>query len=430
MFENIIGQPVTFQLIEDIKSNVLPPSILFSGPDCSGKLTAALELARTVCCSEKGNWNCTCQSCLRHKELMSSDVLIIGARDYISEIRAAAQTFLNVKSTASHYLFLRSIRKLLSRFDARLWDITESVFLKAASMIEEIEEIISDLNSENIETADEEKLKKKVEYLITKVTKLQDECMYDTIPVNQVRKASSWIRLMPTGKKKILIIENADKMQEGTRNAFLKILEEPPLYAFFILTTSRRGAIMPTILSRVRTYTFLERKDEAQEEVIRRVFKSNIEIQKNNKRFNILNSFFYSFLPVDFKTIQNTAAVFYEIIFNMLKKENKILPSALNNAVIEYKNLNGYDDTNNNISSICTALNKFKPHTVYILFLNNLLFFLHIGLKSSYCTQKECEAYFKITELIRDSETVVGIFNISAQAALENLSQKIKEVLA
>ena len=160
MFENIIGQQAAKRLTDDIRSHTLPPSLLFSGPACSGKLTAALELARSVCCLTDGGWQCTCPSCLRHKEMMSPDLLIIGAKDHIPEIRAAAETLATAKTLASRYLFLRAVRKLTSRFDARLWDTAEQAFLKAAPAIAEIEELLSDLNSQAPETADTEKLQK------------------------------------------------------------------------------------------------------------------------------------------------------------------------------------------------------------------------------------------------------------------------------
>ena len=47
--------------------------------------------------------------------------------------------------------------------------------------------------------------------------------------------------------KKTIIIENADRMLESVRNALLKILEEPPVDTIFILTTSQRNLVMPTI---------------------------------------------------------------------------------------------------------------------------------------------------------------------------------------
>lgn len=427
MFENLVNQPAAKRLIEDIKQNKLPPSILFSGNVCSGKLTAALELARSLCCEKDGNWQCTCPSCQRQKELISSDVLILGARDHSLEIKAAAHTFLNNISLPSRYLFLRSIRKLNNRFDARLWDTDETKFLKAAPIIAEIEELLSDLTSIPVDTLEEDSLKNKIDLLIAKTEKLQDECMYDTIPINQVRKASSWIRLMPAGAKKVLIVENADKMQDGARNAFLKILEEPPSYSVFILTTAHRGAIMPTILSRVRTYNFAERDYQSQKEVIRRVFKGSTENCTEIANFNLISSYLYGFLPVDFKTIQNSASLFYEFIFKLIDGENKKSPQALYNSITAYKNENNYDASKSDIAGIITLLNKCKPHTIYILFLNCLSAFLQTSLKNGECSALETETYFKITRLIKNSENAVDTFNISPQAALENLAEQIKE---
>jgi len=428
MFENLIDQEAGLRFIQDIKQKKLPPSILFSGPECSGKLTAALELARSVSCTESGNWTCTCSSCLRQKEMISSDVLILGARDHSPEIKAACETLLKTKTLSSRYLFLRAIRKLTARFDPRLWDTDETRFVKAAPVIAEIEELLANLCSGPIETIDDKVLNKTAEALVLKSAKLQDECMYDTIPINQVRKASSWVRLMPSGIKKVLIVENADKMQEGARNAFLKILEEPPSYAVFVLTTAHRGAIMPTILSRVRTYTFKERDKKSQEEVIRRVFKGE-PCHEPFGKFNLLSSYLYGFLPVSFRTIQNAASLFYEYVFLLIDRQNKILPSALYNSISNYKNKNNYDNSNCTVSNIVNLLNKCKPHTIYILFLNSLLFFLQDGLKNEECSALEVESYFKITALIKNAEAAVDIFNISPQAALENLAEEIKEKL-
>ena len=69
MFENLLYQNTSKLLIEDIKKNMLPNSLLFSGPVGTGKLTAALELARILSCkaegSKKGDWSCSCGRCKR-----------------------------------------------------------------------------------------------------------------------------------------------------------------------------------------------------------------------------------------------------------------------------------------------------------------------------------------------------------------------------
>ncbi len=94
-------------------------------------------------------------------------------------------------------------------------------------------------------------------------------------PVFMIRNIEFWARLAPLGARKAVVIENADRMQESSRNALLKILEEPPDSVRFILLSSRRSALMATILSRVRTYRFEERGAQATAAVIERVFRSS-----------------------------------------------------------------------------------------------------------------------------------------------------------
>ena len=55
MFENLLHQErITLQLRRDIAAGSLPPALLFTGAAFSGKLTAALETARALCCRDSG----------------------------------------------------------------------------------------------------------------------------------------------------------------------------------------------------------------------------------------------------------------------------------------------------------------------------------------------------------------------------------------
>jgi DNA polymerase-3 subunit gamma/tau len=108
--------------------------------------------------------------------------------------------------------------------------------------------------------------------LVKNAVKL-DECISEAVPIAQVRKAAYWARLSPSGKRKTLIIENADHMEEKARNALLKLLEEPPESISIILTALRREAVMPTILSRLRPYRFTARSAVEEKEILRRVFR-------------------------------------------------------------------------------------------------------------------------------------------------------------
>jgi DNA polymerase-3 subunit gamma/tau len=90
-----------------------------------------------------------------------------------------------------------------------------------------------------------------------------------------IRNVEAWARLSPMGPRKTVVIENADRMLESSRNAMLKILEEPPESVRFVLASSRRSAVMATILSRSRTYRFAPRDEASAALVVERVFRSS-----------------------------------------------------------------------------------------------------------------------------------------------------------
>ena len=121
--------------------------------------------------------------------------------------------------------------------------------------------------------ADAAALEKTSELLAHNAMKLESEGIGDFIPIAHIRRAAWWSRLAPKGKRKTLLIENADHMREEARNSLLKLLEEPPGTLTVVLTASRRESILPTILSRLRPYRFLKRESEKEQEVIRRVFR-------------------------------------------------------------------------------------------------------------------------------------------------------------
>lgn len=430
MFENVLGQPVTQLLQDEIVRNSLPPALLFTGPEASGKLTAALEAARTLSCMETGSWTCTCESCRRHKDLSASDLLILGTRDILLETKAASRTFCSAKTLPAQYLFVRAVRKLTARFDSRLWDTDESRFLKAAPILADIDEELSDLigrygGLETVSAEDEKKIEKQTEKITGLCEKLQEDCMYDTLPVNQVRKASAWVRLMPVGKKKVLIIENADKMQESARNAFLKILEEPPEYAVFILTATRRTAIIPTILSRVRPYSFVERDTVHHQAVIERVFRDRAFCSgiPSGQPVRIV-SYLQSFLPVSRVQLKEAAALFWEYCFGNM--EHGIQPQlpVLAEIIAAYRVATPASHEAS-IPTVVKLLNNGKPRRLYTLFLESLMFFLQESIRTGCCLPFELERYAAISHALRESLQSVDVFNITPQAALETLAEEM-----
>lgn len=75
--------------------------------------------------------------------------------------------------------------------------------------------------------------------------------------VDHIRALVEQVRFQPQhGKYKVFIIDEVHMLSASAFNAFLKTLEEPPSYAIFILATTEKHKIIPTILSRCQIYDF------------------------------------------------------------------------------------------------------------------------------------------------------------------------------
>lgn len=80
--------------------------------------------------------------------------------------------------------------------------------------------------------------------------------------VDDIRALVDQVRISPlVAKYKVYIIDEVHMLSTQAFNAFLKTLEEPPAYAKFILATTEKHKIIPTILSRCQVYDFKRIKD-------------------------------------------------------------------------------------------------------------------------------------------------------------------------
>lgn len=85
--------------------------------------------------------------------------------------------------------------------------------------------------------------------------------------VDDIRELVEQVRIPPqTGRYKVYIIDEVHMLSPQAFNAFLKTLEEPPAYAKFILATTEKHKILPTILSRCQVFDF---KRIASEDIVR-----------------------------------------------------------------------------------------------------------------------------------------------------------------
>lgn len=391
MYDNLLYQNVDSLLSTDIKNDNLPGSILFSGPDASGKLTAALETSRILSCKNtpRGKWTCTCSSCLQHKALVNSNTILLGPRDCSLEISASKKAFLSSVLEGSHveatrYLFVRSARKLTMRFNPILWQDSKKLS-KISSYTQTLDELLEEIDPPR-ELPDYEQLSKICTKIEEEALSLEQELMYDSISISHIRNLSSWARISLSEGKKVIVIEKAERMLEGARNALLKILEEPPENTVFILTTSKRNSVMPTILSRVRTYNFNIRNNTQSSEIIDRVYHDQHE--------GTIEQYLQQFLSVSPDIISQYAHGFYKEIVN------GIIPD---------------------VSTLVKNCNKFDPRIVLRLFLENI----YDIQKSALVSQKGVEASSQCTKAVRDCWNNITIYNMSVEASLEQLVKEI-----
>jgi DNA polymerase III delta' subunit len=95
------------------------------------------------------------------------------------------------------------------------------------------------------------------------------------VKIEQTRFLKQMAYLRPMmGKKRIFIIEDADRMNAESANSLLKVLEEPPLYSHIILVTASPFLLFPTIRSRCQTLTFAAiSRDEIEEILLENKFE-------------------------------------------------------------------------------------------------------------------------------------------------------------
>jgi DNA polymerase III delta prime subunit len=275
VFDNLLHQGrVVEQLTREVTQKTLPASLLYHGPAYSAKLTAALETARALSCLADGAWACPCEHCRTHRTLDYPWLLVTGPKNLVPEIDAGAGLLEKHRTDPRRFFLLRAVKKLLKRFDPVLWEGEETAKLKGtagplASLQDDLEALYPPLP-----LPAEADLKALLDRIRESSRTLANALPSGGVPIHQVRKISAWVRTTTTGAPKFVILENADKMQEGARNALLKILEEPPANTYFLLLTSQKGAMLPTVLSRLRQFAFQGRTPDQEQAILGALFQA------------------------------------------------------------------------------------------------------------------------------------------------------------
>ena len=314
MFDNVYGQQnLKNQLSQLILHKTLPSGLLFSGPRFSGRLTIAIEIARTVSCVGTQNIDCTCENCLSSSSGINPYTVMLLSRNLMKEILAAYDSYRKQQVPEICELFIRQVRKLISRYRADLHEdlsVAAKTHLKTAFEIDELLILFQGKKngSGTLKLAGE---------IVKKSKQLALSIKSGNIPVSQIRKIASWIYSAPENQVKCIIIEGIEGITDSSKNALLKILEEPPANTYFFLIAESIGRIPQTILSRVRRYHLVNLDEKSKNYIIKEIYLDDPDL------YDSLKTFFMTKSGVNCRELHNDA-------------ENFLL-SAMNRADIPYK---------------------------------------------------------------------------------------------
>jgi DNA polymerase-3 subunit gamma/tau len=301
VFENIIGHgAVTGVLRAELTSGRLPRALLLSGPAYSGKLSVALELARALSCRQSGAWGCGCAPCVSQRDLSYPYLIMLGWRYWLAEIRAAADLLSRANSPAAYYFFVRAVRKLTRRYDRIIWEGDESRLRSALGPVSELNELLEGVSPALTGNA----LTARIAKIEAQAAKLAATVKTDNVPISQIRNVERWLHLAGPEGRKVVLVEHAEGLGESSRNALLRLLEEPPRDTYIVLLARRADALIPTLRSRLRDYALRERSVAQQNEVLTRIFR------QEGQDGATLRSFFLSWGDVDGRQLRDQVARF------------------------------------------------------------------------------------------------------------------------
>jgi DNA polymerase III delta prime subunit len=236
-------------LQNEIRLGTLPRTMLFYGPDGSGKFHTAVEVVRIQSCREKGEPGCGCASCTAVRRLASVDVFVICRSNLANSFDLWGRFGF---SDENRQYLIRDLERFLKSIaaDGRY----EKEYRYVSGVI-----------------GSRKELEKKFNELIGIVTDIIRSACGRVITIDQIREAQRFLsHRSGFGGCRVLVIDGAESMNDEAQNSFLKVSEDTPEGSLIILTTVNKEQLRPTIVSRCRLYRFSRLTDDQKSQVLTR----------------------------------------------------------------------------------------------------------------------------------------------------------------
>ena len=204
-WERVIGQRRVKNLLKQILfSGKMPSAFLFDGPEGVGKDALAMELAKTLNCEKSKNGPCEqCVSCKQANALHHPNIKLVFPLP-----RGENESKDNGPLDK---LDERTMRKIREELSLKAEDPYHKISIPKAQVI--------------------------------KISSIREVIREDSLSLYQ-------------NGYRVIIVMQAEEVGTESANALLKVLEEPNVRTVFILTTSKRSSLLPTIVSRCQSIRF------------------------------------------------------------------------------------------------------------------------------------------------------------------------------
>ena len=166
--------------------------------------------------------------------------------------------------------------------------------------------------------------------------------------VDAVRKARYDVYIKPYGDKKVIIFPNAERLNTAGQNVLLKVLEEPPYYADFILITKNPHMLLPTVRSRAQIVRFSGATGTDSDDELWTELQKLIN-SKSDRLYRVIE-FFIAKKDEKDDIFTRAAVCFNKNMLRELQKGDRILSGRYANCVILCENAQNRISANGNYS--------------------------------------------------------------------------------
>jgi DNA polymerase III delta prime subunit len=224
-------------LDHELKSERLPHTLLFFGPEGTGKFTTALELVRVLSCREGDVLGpaCRCPGCTAVRNLGSRDLLVITKSSFKETFERWRRY--GVADENLQY-FVHDLRRVTAALadEERL----QKQFGSLQELLQNIEEIPAHIPG-----------------IVETVLEIFHALEGAVIGIDRIREVRRFLSLRSVeGGCRSVILDGAERMNVEASNCFLKIAEDTPGRGLLILITTNRAQLRETVRSRCRAYRF------------------------------------------------------------------------------------------------------------------------------------------------------------------------------